>query len=49
MSILDEIVAHKRTELAALPEAEVTVETLRAMASRETLCGSTRLPSSCAV
>ena len=31
MSILDEIVAHKRTELAALPEAEVTVETLRAM------------------
>lgn len=31
MSILNEIVAHKRTELAALPETEVTVETLRAM------------------
>jgi indole-3-glycerol phosphate synthase len=31
MSILDEIAAYKRTELAALPEAEVTVETLRAM------------------
>ena len=30
MSILDEIVAHKRTELAALPEAPVTLETLRA-------------------
>ena len=31
MSILNEIVAHKRTELAALPETEVTVEALRAM------------------
>jgi indole-3-glycerol phosphate synthase len=31
MSILDDIVAHKRTELAALPETKVTVEVLRAM------------------
>jgi indole-3-glycerol phosphate synthase len=30
MSILDEIVAHKRTELAALPKSTVTLETLRA-------------------
>ena len=29
MNILDKIVAHKRTELAALPEAEVTLESLR--------------------
>ena len=29
MSILDEIVAHKRTELEALPETTVTLETLR--------------------
>ena len=29
MNILDEIVAHKRTELAALPEISVTLETLR--------------------
>jgi indole-3-glycerol phosphate synthase len=29
MSILDEIVAHKRTELEALPEMTVTLETLR--------------------
>ncbi len=29
MSILDEIVAHKRKELAALPEAVVTLESLR--------------------
>jgi indole-3-glycerol phosphate synthase len=30
MNILDEIVAHKRTELEALPEMMVTLETLRA-------------------
>ena len=30
MNILDEIVAHKRTELEALPEMTVTLETLRA-------------------
>ncbi|MBC8324485.1 MAG: indole-3-glycerol phosphate synthase TrpC [Verrucomicrobia subdivision 3 bacterium] len=34
MSILDEIVAHKRTELAALPEAEVTLESLRVQVAR---------------
>ena len=30
MSILDEIVAHKRVELAATPEAEITVASLKA-------------------